>query len=272
MPIATTTLESWDEIHQYDNRAWIYRGESTKDRPIKTSLERFFEREKFQVEQRERNESELIQAFKRVYHEYAVHVPANESIMEWLALLQHHGAPTRCVDFTYSVYVAAYFALDHAVGDCTVWALNANWAVNSSMRALKSAGKTAVDVLLNPAVSGYEQAVFGALFNPPGVSCALPANPYRVNERLRIQKGLFVVPGNLATGFMENLQAMPDWESEDHVRKIIIPVGLRRHALEKLFYMNISRTSLFPGLDGYAQSLGVYHPYMKPETWWSSET
>jgi len=269
--IATTTLTSWDEIHQYDNRAWIYRGEST-DRAIKTSIERFFEREKFQVDQRERNESELIHAFTRVYHQYAVHVPANDSIVEWLSLLQHHGAPTRCADFTYSIYVAAYYALDHATADCTIWALNANWAVNSLMRALKGAGKTNVGVLLNPAVSGYEQAIFGALFKPPAVSCVLPANPFRVNERLRIQKGLFVIPGNLATGFMENLQAMPNWESEDHLRKIIIPIGLRRHALEKLFYMNISRTSLFPGLDGYAQSLGVYHPYMNPETWWSSDT
>ena len=271
MPVATTTLKYWDEIHQYDNRAWIYRGESTKDRPIKTSIERFFEREKFEVGQRKRIESELIQAFKRVYYQYSPHVPANESIVEWLSLLQHHGAPTRCVDFTYSIYVAAYYALDHATGDCNVWALNTNWAVNSAMKALRGAGKTNVDVLLNPVGSGYEHAVFDALFKPPAVSCALPANPFRVNERLRIQKGLFVVTGNLATGFMENLEAMPDWESEGNLRRIIIPAGLRRQALEKLFYMNISRTSLFPGLDGYAQSLGVYHPYMNPKTWWSSD-
>jgi len=271
VPVATTTLTSWDEIHQYDNRAWIYRGESTKDRPLKTSIERFLEREKFRPDQREKIESELIQAFKRVYYQYSSQVPANDSVVEWLSLLQHHGAPTRCLDFTYSIYVAAYYALDHAAGDCTVWALNVNWAVNSSMRALKSAGKPNVEVLLSPAASGYEESVSSALFKQPAVSCALPANPFRVNERLRIQKGLFVVAGNLATGFMENLQAMPDWESEDHLRKIIIPVDLRRRALEKLFYMNISKTSLFPGLDGYAQSLGVYHPYMNAETWWSSD-
>ncbi len=271
MHIATKTLTSWDDIHQYDKRGWIYRGQSSKDRGIKTALERFFERETFQLDQRERLESELVQAFKRVYHHYAVHVPADECIVEWLSLLQHHGAPTRCVDFTYSLYVAAYYALDHATSDCAVLALNANWALDSSIKALKRASKTNVDVLLNPAAVGYEQAVFSALFNPPAVSCALPANPFRLNERLRIQKGLFVVPGNLATGFMENLQAMPNWESEDHLLKLIIPVGLRRLALEKLFYMNISRTSLFPGLDGYAQSLGVYHPFMDPKTWWSSD-
>jgi FRG domain len=101
VPIATKTLTSWDEIHQYDKRAWIYRGQSTsKDRAIKTSIERFFEREIFQVDQRERLESELIEAFMRAYYNYALHVPADECIVEWLSLLQHHGAPTRCVDFT----------------------------------------------------------------------------------------------------------------------------------------------------------------------------
>ncbi len=65
---------------------------------------------------------------------------------------------------------------------------------------------------------------------------------------------------------------MPGWESEDHLRRLIIPVGLRRHALEKLFYMIVSRTGLFPGLDGYAQSLGVYHPYVNPAAWWSSDS
>ena len=268
MPIATKTLTSWDEIHEYDKREWIYRGQASKDRAIKTSIERLFERETFQGDQRERLESESIQLFTRVYHQYAVHVPGNESIVEWLSLMQHYGAPTRLADFTYSIYVAAYFALERAESDCAVWALNANWAVNSSIQALKNAVKTDCDVLLNPAIGNYERVIYRVLFNPPAALCALPANPFRLNERLRIQKGLFVVPGDLASSFMKNLQAMPNWESENHLLKIVIPAGLRRQALEKLFYMNISRTSLFPGLDGYAQSLGVYHPYMNPNWQW----
>jgi sugar phosphate isomerase/epimerase len=35
-----------------------------------------------------------------------------------------------------------------------------------------------------------------------------------------------------------------------------------------LFHMNISQTTLFPGLDGYAKSLGVYHPTVdEPVDW-----
>lgn len=46
--------------------------------------------------------------------------------MEWLALMQHFGAPTRVLDITKSSYVAAYFAIEDATAgdDCAVWAIN----------------------------------------------------------------------------------------------------------------------------------------------------
>ena len=56
-------------------------------------------------------EIRLSREFRRAYHDYATHIPSQGSVIEWLALMQHHGAPTRLLDFSYSVYVAAYFPL-----------------------------------------------------------------------------------------------------------------------------------------------------------------
>ena len=68
-------------------------------------------------------------------------------------------------------------------------------------------------------------------------------------------------------GFMENLLSIEGHEDKDNVLKIVLPARLRADALEKLHYMNITSTSLFPGLDGYARSLGIYHPAFRPIRW-----
>ena len=47
-----------------------------------------------------------------------------EDDFEWMALMQHHGAPTRLIDFTWSPYVAAFFALERTLADGVVWAVN----------------------------------------------------------------------------------------------------------------------------------------------------
>src|SRR5438093_2893211 len=44
--------------------------------------------------------------------------------LEWLALMQHYGAPTRLLDFTYSFWIALFFAFEEAENDCSVVALD----------------------------------------------------------------------------------------------------------------------------------------------------
>jgi hypothetical protein len=66
---------------------------------------------------------------------------------------------------------------------------------------------------------------------------------------------------------MDNLRSMPGHDDPKNMVKIVVPREMRQKAVESLHYMNISRTSLFPGLDGYAQSLGVYHPSYRPVPW-----
>ena len=68
---------------------------------------------------------------------------------------------------------------------------------------------------------------------------------------------------------MENLEALPGHDSQDNVVKIVIPLAERRPALRNLFQMGISRTSLFPGLDGFSDSLSIYHPVVDDPTKWA---
>jgi len=102
--------------------------------------------------------------------------------------MQHHGAPTRLLDATYSVYVAAYFALEETWNDCAVWAINGRWALESSAARLRAAGKLHVGEMEEPFEEGDEEIVQGLFFAEPYVRAAWPINAFRLSERLRIQR------------------------------------------------------------------------------------
>jgi hypothetical protein len=177
--------------------------------------------------------------------------------------MQHYGAPTRLLDFTYSIYIACYFAAETAESDAAVWAVDSVWALTESASALKAAGKgddEALAALLGQFVERTELLISDLFFAAPATLMACPINPFRLNERLRIQKGIFIAPGSVEATFAENLAALPGHKNPENVLQIIIPQSMVREVLAQLFQMNITRTALFPGLDGYSHALGIYHP------------
>jgi len=55
--------------------------------------------------------------------------------------MQHHGAPTRLLDFSYSIYVAAYSAMESADGDSALWAVDGLWAMDQGIGASEESGQ-----------------------------------------------------------------------------------------------------------------------------------
>ena len=123
-------LETFAKNHP----GWLFRGHRSIDWKLETSLEHAARR---CGENQNEYERRILEEFQRHAHTYLTRTPKRDDTLEWLALMQHHGAPTRLIDFTWSPYVAAFFALEHALGDGVVWAMNPT-RVESSRAARES--------------------------------------------------------------------------------------------------------------------------------------
>jgi hypothetical protein len=83
-------------------------------------------------------------------------------------------------------------------------------------------------------------------------------NPLQLHRRLHLQQGTFLCPGNIRVPFMENLlYPYRDYGKTDKIRKITcrFQVSDLREAFKQYMRMNMTRESLFPGLDGFSQSI-----------------
>lgn len=251
---------------------WVFRGHKKADWCLTTTLERACEQFGVEGDERAKIEGCMIREFQRRLHHYTAHVPDEGQLDEWMALMQHHGAPTRLLDFTYSPYVAAYFAFEAAKSNSTVaiWAVNRDWCKKELKRRFS-------DLFTSYEKYGQDrrQEAFKTIFmNDSPKKLVLGVNPYRLNERLAYQRGSFLCPGDVTVGFMDNLSAFTGESSlEDKIVQFTIPTGgkgeTRDEELQRLDQMNISRITLFPGLDGFAQSFAPRIPSLFRTQRWS---
>jgi len=189
-------------------------------------------------------ESRILRIFRRKAHLLLQHLPAEDDSFEWLALMQHHGAPTRLLDFSWSPFVAAFFAFERASTDCAVWALFPPGLGSKPTRTLQASQQVADDEIAPWVPGGFERH-----FLPNTNRIAVIGEPQTMNQRLVAQHGTFVMPGVLD---------VPVEELVPHgaVVKFVLDLAkVRDAAMADLYNMNIGNASLFPGLDGLARSL-----------------
>lgn len=255
------TISKWQDIHEHRKGRWIFRGINDSTLALETALERNGRIHDGGTSNLKVREATLLREFQRRYYHYSQHAPLKDDTLEWLSIMQHHGAPTRLLDWSYSIYVAAYFALEDAEDDCAVWAINTDWIFRELEKLFDDTARK--QFLIAPIQdTDNHRALFDELFmrNEHGLSFVASFAPFRMNQRLTIQKGTFVVPSDISKGFEDNLSAMTGHDDSNNLKRVIIPISQRKLAIESLFYMNISRATLFPGLDGFSSSLGIYHP------------
>jgi hypothetical protein len=254
---------------------WIFRGHGNADIPLETTLYRTANRRAGPLPFLFDWEERILQQFQRRAHHYVGDLPRRRDRLEWLALIQHYGGPTRLLDFSYSFYVAAFFAMEKPKRR----EASAIWAVNDILLGERIAAKfhcewppKNADRMKTDHIRIVNEFLARKRAPEPFV---IGVAPERMNERLSIQQALFLAPCDIGARFEQNLAATfgldPEalrkteaapWKGEPLPRetallKIRLPQHLHTKALRDLHAMNVTSASLFPGLDGFARSL--YH-------------
>lgn len=242
-------IDSWQQFIEIVSgptfRSWAFRGQSDASWQLFSTLSRYFLNYHVHPDAWQQQEYRILRIFRRKSHLFLDHIPEENDAFQWLALMQHHGAPTRLIDFTWSPYVAAFFALEHATADAAVWALFPPGLNNSKVKTLRASQKVSADKI-GPWVEGNYETYFLPNDNP----FVVIGEPQRMNQRLIAQSGTFVLPGVLHT-------PVEDLVPADSITKFTFTTAqVRRQAMAELYKMNISHATLFPGLDGLARSLG----------------
>jgi FRG domain len=250
----------WDDIvreaEPLQRAGWVFRaiGTWTEDLnriPIESSFDVAWKRRVAADGDRRLYEVWMLADFKREALNHLGHVPEPTNLLEWMAIGRHYGMPSRLVDFTYSFFVAAYFALslrtenEHA----SIVALNLarmkdNWERKLASEYPGFRGEKA---------SFHNHELFREFAFTRRDHYAAVVNPLRKNPRHARQMGCFLCPGNIDTTADENLTTTLG-SGRDMKKLICLRRCLKTDAMLALRGMNISQATLYPDLVGWAES------------------
>lgn len=221
-------MELQDRFFGEPYSEWVFRGHSKEDFDLKPAIGR----QKHTESTFEKFEESILSLFKRYSAPFITLSPQND--YEWLALAQHHGLPTRLLDWSFNPLISLYFAVSqHVDEDGALWALKAPKRLSDS------------------------QIMKGEPFKLEGDRKFLPRS---ISPRFHNQEGLFIIRSKPQCCMTEELR--DGWE----LIKFRIRKDLKEDIQYYLFRLGIHDGKLFPDLVGLCNHLKWRHTIRPAET------
>ena len=262
---------AWNADIQRFRSPFVFRGLSDSSYRLETSLMRLGGSYKIL-------ERHLLRNFRKYSQSISSHFP---SFWHLLTIAQHHGLPTRLLDWTYSPYIALHFATANHEKfhiDGVIWVVNfekAHRLLPAELRTwLDEEGAQAFTVELLSSIRFdpkncpvHEESAFHDVIRSLYEFDSLRSikdfllffEPPSMDERIVNQFSLFSVMPNPE-------QAIDDWlfNQKDLYRRVIIPSQFKWEIRDKLDQCNITERVLFPGLDGLGSWLRRHYSPKSP--------
>ena len=260
--ISETALDSWEDflpvVAQFRDNTFVYRGQADARWKIESTLDRLEARfpttpntsgtnpKQFQCSPVTRRVH--LEAFKETVRGKRGSSPGDLSENEWWALAQHHGLATPLLDWTYSPFVALFFAFEE--GAYIDW---------TERRVCEPERRTVYVVPFHLiSENGSAQHPAPELFSPrreityrlSSQSGVLMKMPEPVCSKSGVRTTIDL-EASVRARFAEETSG--NTPARSVLRKITMPNNDRKGCLKLLNKMNINRMSLFADLDGAAR-------------------
>ena len=273
-----------EEFPRTNSNRLYYRGQGKRAEEgfdLKPSVARYPHLEKLPLAEREYKEAEVLETFSNHLLTYVQHRP--QTAWEELAIAQHHGLPTRFMDWTTNPLVALYFATrqtekdkDGAPVDSAVYVLISNPKRYADLKRgqaaqVKPVGDAATESASEPEDDAYADfstddtapvatttdtttptdstelsADVGPLELPTPfkISENIIYDPPHVSPRIRAQDGVLLACW----------QPMQPLDEKDYL-EIVIQQAAHEDIRRRLDQYGVFDKQLFPDLDGIAKWL-----------------
>ena len=180
-------------------------------------------------------EPKMLGEFKRRAAAHLAQIPTSD--FEWLALAQHHGLPTRLLDWSSNPYVALYFAVFKHINR------------DGRFVALYAPTKISDKTLHTVCPFAYKRHLGKYV-------------PTTITPRISAQEGCFTIHRDIAKPLTQKYLDChrPDWR----IHSVELPARSKEPIIYSLFRSGIHQESLFPGVDGLAAHLNWKYTKARP--------
>ena len=239
---------SWRDLKTFidelrSGAEFIWRGHSDAQWELSSSLYRYFESQRIPPDSRRDLEDAAIAQFTGPQLDQGGGGSTRSgNTMSLLVEMQHHGCPTRLMDWTWSPYIAAYFVLPDMADQGTLYALN----ITEYQQFV--APKLPLDDYDLGLLPTLPDRIFLRFLGAPDLGFPIPITERASSGRSAEQQSIFLLDLNIATTTERVLATLP----VNVLWKLDFPRTIRPHVHSDLLEMNIDGQHLFGGTHGAA--------------------
>lgn len=196
-------------------------------------------------------ELELMVLFKRYAHSILMDLPDQHDYITWLFWMQHYGVPTRLLDWSENILVAAFFAVvDNPKEDAEIWTIYPN-GLNyvSKFNGIPTSQHDKIKFLSGRSYYGDPAQLLDELKLKEEPIYPMAFVVPHIFPRMSAQQSVFTIHTSIENDFaIENIV-----EEEKHITRYVIPSNLKIDFEKKLSFLGFNHRTLFPDLDGLAK-------------------